>query len=30
MEAFKNNGYSLYYASDELKNNFDIVMEVVK
>ena len=30
MEAVKESRYALEYASEELKNNFDIVMEAVK
>jgi hypothetical protein len=30
LEAAKSDGNNLEYASNELKNNFDIVMEAVK
>lgn len=30
LSAVKNNGYALFYASSELKNNFEIVMEAAK
>ena len=30
MEAVNNNGYALLFASEELRNNAEIVMEAVK
>ncbi len=30
MESVRSNVYSLEYASDELKGNFEIVLEAVK
>ena len=30
MEAVKQNGYALRFASVKLKNNYDLVMEAVK
>ena len=30
MEAVKNYGSSLYYASEELRNNAEIVIEAIK